>query len=57
MIVTNSEADWLLERIDMEQCSAWEREFVNSLRMHRGNNRTLTVRQIETLTRVWDRQS
>lgn len=57
MIVTQTEADWLLEHIDSAQLNDWEIEFVASLRRHRLNGTGLTVRQIETLSRIWDRQN
>lgn len=57
MIMTQTETDFILENIDDNQLNAWERTFVQSLRLHRGNLRPLTNRQIETLSRIWDRQN
>lgn len=57
MIMTQTEADFILENLDDAQLNDWEQTFVQSLRLHRKSLRPLTNKQIETLSRIWDRQS
>ena len=57
MIMIQTEADFILENLDDAQLNDWEQTFVQSLRLHRKNLRPLTNKQIETLSRIWDRQS
>lgn len=56
MILTIKEVDWILTQLDDNQLTEWEEGFVRSVRALRAIGSGLTTKQIETLSRIWDKQ-
>ena len=59
MLYTQKECDFLIRQIQHQasQLTAWEESFITSVFSRRLQGFDLTPKQIETLSKIWDRLS
>jgi hypothetical protein len=56
MLITESEADWILSQLDHDLLTDWESGFVQSIAEVRKRGLRLTNKQADFLSRIWDKQ-
>jgi hypothetical protein len=56
MLITESEADWILSQLDHDLLTDWESGFVQSIAEVRKRGLRLTNKQADVLSRIWDKQ-
>lgn len=57
MLMTEKEYDFILEQLDMNSLTEWEFEFIKSIKQRRFIGQTLTTKQIECLSKIWDKEN
>ena len=55
MLYTDKECDFILTQLNDSYLTEWEQTFVNSIREARKQGRRLSIKQIEVLSRIWDK--
>lgn len=56
MLYTMNECDFILSQLNHIDLTDWEENFVASIEAQRKAGKTLSDKQIETLSRIWDKQ-
>lgn len=57
MLMTEKEYDFILAQIDMNSLTEWEFEFVRNIKQIRFIGQPLTTKQIECLSKIWDKEN